>query len=208
MKKILGSLFFLLAVGVIFAQGAPKAFIFSEFAEKLGLPNEYSAEVETIVGGEEGMVMKMKIYASKAGMRSETELPGGLGTMTTLAQNLEDGVKVYMLNPMQKTYSLLPSGKKVAASSEQYQIKDLGQEIVEGQSCLKKAIVGPEGNETVIWQSNKDQSLVRCELTEQGNKVIMRFRNFQPGVVDPKLLQIPADYKQSNIMQGFLNLAQ
>ncbi|NLF94099.1 MAG: DUF4412 domain-containing protein [Oligosphaeraceae bacterium] len=208
MKKLSVLLFFA-AIAGLFAQGAPKSVIFSEFAEKLGLPGEYSSDVETMVGGEGGMVMKMKLYISKGGMRSEMELPGGMGSMTTLVQVQDEGVKVYMLNPTQKTYSLLPGGgKKSDFAPEQYQIKDLGQEEMQGQNCRKKAIVGPDKTETVIWQNSATQALVKCEVMEKGNQVIMLFKNFQSGTVDPKLLQIPADYKQGNVMQGFMNLGQ
>ncbi len=207
MKKMSTLLFFALVVG-LFAQGAPKSIIFSEFAEKLGLPSEYSTDVETVIGGEDGMVMKMKVYTSSAGMRSEMELPGGVGTMTTLVQMKDQEVKVYMLNPSQRTYTLLPGGKKSEYTPEQYQIKDLGREDVEGQSCTKRAIVAPDKTETIIWQNAADQHLVKCEVVEQGNKVLMLFKNFTAGGVDSQLLQIPADYTQGSLMQGFMNLGQ
>jgi len=207
MKKLSALLFFVAVVG-LFAQGAPKSIIFSEFAEKLGLPNEYSTDVETLVGGEEGMVMKMKVYASKAGMRSEVELPGGMGKMTTLVQLQDQEAKVYLLNTSQKTYTLLPGGKRSEYAPEQFQIKDLGKEDVQGQSCIKRAIVAPDNTETIIWQSEDDQHLVKCEVTEQDNKVLMLFKNFTAGAIDPQLLLIPADYTQGNMMQGFMNLGQ
>ena len=208
MKKLMVLLFIAASAG-LFAQGAPKSVIFSEFAEQLGLPGEYTSDVETMVGGDGGMVMKMKLYISKGGMRSETELPGGLGNMTTLVQVQDEGIKVYMLNTAQKMYSLLPGGgKKSDFAPEQYQIKELGQEEIQGQLCHKKAIIGPDKNETIIWQNSANQALVKCEVMEKGNLVTMLFKNFQPGSVDPQLLQIPSDYKQGNIMQGFMNLGQ
>lgn len=209
MKKLFSLSVFLLAF-ISNAQTQPGGMFLKDFGKALGLPEEFSSQVEIVVGGsaEGAMVMQSRMYVGKAGMRYEMDLPGGFGTIITLALNKEGQTKVYMLSPQQKTYSEMPANPRQAHKVDEYTIDDLGEEAVNGIACQKKNLTDPKGKNIIVWLKKDENIPIKCQLEEKGTQVNMFFKNFQVGSVNARLLKIPSDYKKGSAMGGFLNLAQ
>lgn len=210
MKKYLLSLFVLVLVSVSKAQTQPGGMLLKDFGKALGLPDEFSAQIEIVVGAaaEGSMVMNSRMYVGEAGMRYEMDMPGGFGTMTTLALNEGNKVKLYMLSPQQKTYSELPGAPRQVSEVDEYKIDDLGEETVNGIACQKKNLTDSKGKVIIVWLKKDENIPVKCQLEEKGTQVNMFFKNFRAGSVNSKLLRIPSDYKKGSAMGGFFNLAQ
>ena len=189
------------------AQTEPGGMVLKEFGKLLGLPEEFTAQVEISAGGEEGaMVMNSRMFIGKSGMRYEMDMPGGFGTMTTLALTEGETTKVYMLSPKQKVYSELPATPRQVYNEEQYKIDDVGEDTVNGILCLKKNLTDPKGKVISMWLKKADKFPVKCLMEEKGMQVSMVFKEFKAGPVDAELLKIPADYKKGSPMSGFMNL--
>ncbi|MDD3952625.1 MAG: DUF4412 domain-containing protein [Lentisphaeria bacterium] len=200
---------FIMVVFAAHAQTEPGGMMLKDFGKLLGLPEEFSAQVEISAGGEEAaMVMNSRMFVSKSGMRYEMEMPGGFGTMTTLALTEGETTKIYMLSPNQKVYTELPPSPRQVYTEEQYKIDDVGTDTVNGISCQKKNLTDPNGKVISIWLKKGDNLPVKCLLEEKGMQVSMVFKDFKPGKVDPELLKIPADYKKGSPLSGFMNLKQ
>ena len=103
MKKCVGLLLFF-AVLMAQAQSEPGGMALKNLSKILGLPSEFSAQIEVVtgLGGEGAMVMNSRMYVGKDAMRYEMDMPGGFGTMTTLALLEGELTKLYMLSPKQK----------------------------------------------------------------------------------------------------------
>ncbi len=189
------------------AQTEPGGMVLKEFGKLLGLPDEFSSQVEISAGGGEGaMMMNSRMFVGKGGMRYEMEMPGGFGTMTTLALTEGEITKLYMLSPSQKVYTELPQAPRQVYKEEQHKIDDLGADMVNGIACQKKNLTDPNGKVITIWLKKDDNIPVKCLFEEKGMQVSMVFKDFKAGPVDPELLKIPADYKKGSPLSGFLNL--
>jgi hypothetical protein len=210
MKKHLFSLSVFLLVFISKAQTQPGGMLLKDFGKALGLPDEFSAQIEIVVGNtaENSMLMQSRIYVGEPGMRYEMDMPGGFGTMTTLALNKGDKTKVYMLNPQQKTYSELPGTSRQISEEDEYKIDDLGEEAVNGIACQKKNLTDPKGKVVIVWLKKNENIPIKCQLEEKGTQINIFFKNFQAGSVNSKLLKIPSSYKKGSAMGGFLNFSQ
>lgn len=77
MKKCVGLLLF--AVLMVQAQSEPGGMALKNLGKILGLPAEFSAQIEVVTGfgGEGAMVMNSRMYVGKDAMRYEMDMPGG-----------------------------------------------------------------------------------------------------------------------------------
>jgi hypothetical protein len=189
------------------AQTEPGGMVLKDFAKQLGIPEEFSAQIEISVGGmQDAMVMNSRMFVGKSGMRYEMEMPGGFGTMTTLSLTEGETTKIYMLSPNQKVYTELPQAPRQVNNAEQYKVDDVGIETVNGFVCQKKNLTDSKGKVISIWLKKGEPIPVKCWLEEKGIQVSMFFKEFKAGPVNPELLKIPADYKKGSPMSGFLNM--
>jgi len=197
----------LIVVLAAHAQTEPGGMVLKDFGKLLGIPEDFSTQVEISVGGGEpgGMVLNSRMFVGKVGVRYEMEMPGGFGTMTTLALTDGEATKIYMLSPNQKVYTELPQAPRQVYSEEQYKIDDVGTDTVNGIACQKKNLTDPKGKVVSIWLKKGEPIPVKCLLEEKGIQVNMLFKDFKAGPVDPELLKVPVDYKKGSPLSGFLN---
>ena len=197
----------------LFAQaGGPDAARLKDISKSLGLSTDFQALVEIRVGDGD-MSFLMRIYASEKATRTEMELPGGVGTMTTLTIDNNGQNDVYMLSPAQKSYTKLPKpealAKVTAQKTQDVQVVSLGKETKNGLPCEKIKVTQGD-NQLFAWVTERDgkKEPVCLEMKEGLLSVAMTFKEYVPGSQEPGLLKLPADYQEANPFEAILNIVK
>jgi hypothetical protein len=204
----------LLGLPSLSAQDAsPDASRLKEISLALGMGTDFQALVEISVGLGD-MAMEMRVYASEKAVRSEMQLPGGFGTMTTLTLEKDGQNEIYLLSPEQKSYTKLPNPMADALTAKQeaqkIQASSLGQETKNGLPCEKFKVI-QDGRQLLAWVTERDGAKVPVcvEMQESGIGTLrLTFKEYAAGHQEPALLKLPADYQEKNPLETIINFAK
>jgi hypothetical protein len=192
------------------------------FVKLFGNVTAFSARLNTQVfdkSGKEWVSMPMQFATLDNKVRLDISLEQT--TSRDLPASMISGLKnagmeriVSIFRPdRQMTFILYPSAKKymtmALAKGEteamqkglQVQKTALGQEKIDGHTCVKNRVVikndkGPV-LEATTWNAADLKDLpIQIETAEKDKRVIMRFTQVQFAKPDPKLFDVPADYMQ------------
>src|SRR5262249_19151904 len=119
-----------------------------------------------------------------------------------------DQNQIYIIYPQQKYYTTMPMPKEeVEAVSKPRKITKTpqGNETIEGHPCVKnKVVVSGETNsiiEAITWNASDLKDFpIQIQTKEKENTSVMRFKNVQFAMPDPKVFECPTGYTQYNTM--------
>ncbi|OPZ25021.1 MAG: hypothetical protein BWZ02_02637 [Lentisphaerae bacterium ADurb.BinA184] len=180
----------------------------------MGWIRDYSVTVETTLPDAAGTTHASRMAQLAGKTRMDMAMPG-MGEVAILHlpeqkdRNGNPGVS-YILFPATKTYveTPRPQGNQGAAvTKEQMTIEELGKETLDAMVCDKRRIqvTDPETKQvhsTLVWTSPAVKNMpVKLETGEGGQRVVVRFRDYEFGKPDAALFVLPADYTVNTMMQ-------
>jgi outer membrane lipoprotein-sorting protein len=118
----------------------------------------------------------------------------------------------YMMFPNQQAYVENPIPDTAAAkpqSDYKVEITELGKETVDGHPCVKnKAVVtDDQGNksESIVWNATDLKNFpVKIEMTQEGHKSTMLFKDVKLGKQDASQFEPPAGHKKYDSMMSLM----
>ncbi len=169
-------------------------------------PAQFAADM--IITPESGQgAMTGKIYFGNQKLRMDMNAGAHqMATITDMATRTS-----YMLMPQQKMYMEMNAAMaqqhqpdvhpydpaNPCAAREGYTCKKLGSETVNGRSCDKWEIAGPRLTETV-WIDQK----IHFPIKTVGPSGTTEMKNVQEGAQDPKLFEVPSDFRKMPMPMG------
>lgn len=165
------------------------------------LPRQYSAEIESTVGG---ATSTMKMWVD--GNKNRTEMSSQGESVIAITRG--DIKRVYSLMPSQKKYMELPMTDAQAQKADptaidpKAQWENLGTEAIDGRTCNKYKVTTPspanpeQSVSTLFYFDAKDNAPVRVVVGEGGSMIVVNYKKFQLGAPDPSVFEIPKDYEK------------
>ncbi len=134
-----------------------------------------------------------------------------MGMDVTILVVLPDKKLTYMVYPGLKAYVEVPLPTEQAASEANIKMekKELGKETIDGHSCVKYQVTltGESGkkNEATSWNATDLKDFpIQTEFQEQGNTVIMRYKDIKFAKPDAKSFEAPAGFKKYTNQQELM----
>ncbi|MFN7138224.1 MAG: hypothetical protein ACK4UN_02675 [Limisphaerales bacterium] len=134
----------------------------------------------------------------------------GMDKMTTIV--LPDAKKMLLIYPGLNGYAEMPMTGETAGTQEKEPKMDktvLGKETIEGQPTVKHKVVITDdtgkSQEMTVWNAtNMKDFPIRMETIEDGNKVVMTYRDIKLGKPDASLFEAPKGMKKYDSAQQMI----
>lgn len=166
------------------------------------LPVQYSAEVESVMGGNPSSVMQVYVDGNKSRMEMSAQ-----GT-DTIVISRSDLKVMYTLMVAQKQYMEMPMSDVQArqanptAIAANAQWENLGDEAANGRLCHKYKITTTSATEampptvSIFYFDAVNNAPVKMLVDAAGQSAVVNFRKFRAGAQDAALFEVPKDYKK------------
>jgi hypothetical protein len=136
-----------------------------------------------------------------------------MGMDKIVAVSIPEKKIVRSIYPSMNAYveSALPDSTASASTGTDYKVAvtELGSETVSGHPCAKNKVVvtGPDGvaHESSVWNATDlDKFPVKIEISDNGKRTTMIFKDVKLDKPDAALFDPPADYKKYDSMMNMM----
>jgi hypothetical protein len=192
-----------------------------------GKNNAFSAKAELnlqMTTQKEPMTMEMNINVLEGKTRSEmdmTTMKGGpmppnaaammkqMGMDKMVAISRPDKKMTYVVYPGLQSYAeVAMSEKEAAAASKEFKMEtaSLGKETVDGHPCVKNKVTMTddkgEKRDALVWNASDLKDFpVQMQMTEEGNTILMKFKDVKLEKPEAKMFEAPADLTKYTNLQ-------
>lgn len=167
----------------------------ADMAEEWGLATVYSVDMESKMMG---MTNKMHMATDGVSDRMEMLVPFMNIEMVTITSKKGDDVKVTILFPAAKCYSV----EDITMDEDDMpkpEVKEEGTEMVDGVECIKRSVQMMEGGiiaSADMYFSPEQRNMPVKMITRMPGMPESEtiFKNYDFSTPDPALFEVPADY--------------
>jgi hypothetical protein len=136
-----------------------------------------------------------------------------MGMDKTIIISRPDKKMSYLIYPGLTAYAEMPTKDKAATESKDKELKvtttELGKEKFDGHDCVKNKIVVTDkdgkNHEATVWNATDLKKFpIKLETVQQGNAVVMKFKDVKFEKPEAGQFEPPTDYKKYDSMMALM----
>jgi hypothetical protein len=161
-------------------------------------PGALQAEIEVnyALANGAGFTRTGRIYRSASGKVRQDTGNGGMitdlnaGTVTLLIADRNEA-HVFSVPPALRTPPVLGTGEaRIPAKVTPFE-----ETVIDGRRIAKTRIVGPQGETQEVWTATDIGIVTFARITANGNTTTQQLRNISVSEPDPRMFEVPSNYK-------------